>query len=1074
MRQSPSESVAWYNALTLDERRDVYHRLLKPSKENFPIDSKKGEGRLKKWRQQAPFQEDHTFSQRLSLDNLSEEEFKILLSIPAEHFSERLPSPPAWLDDLKNAFAWLKESQTISPGLLAKNPTAGFLYLVEPIVRYFDNLLQSDLEKLESPNPELTSDPVKISRMLIDSLVEKFTTIIEKTMILELNAARLDGKLQGTDSRERFYDFIEKLRDKDFALAIFREYPVLARFLIEYSRIWHRSSLEFYRHLCQDREAIVQKFSSNKDPGNVTEIRVGAGDSHRGGRTVNIVTFQSGLKLVYKPRTLSFDRHFQELLVWLNKKGAEPFFKTLDILDCSDHGWVEFVKFSSCLSPGEVECFYRRLGGYLAVLYALKATDFHYENLIASGQHPFLIDLESFFTPQAYVKEEGLSYDVASEMFDSVLMTSLLPRRLHLHQRDDGVDLSGMSQVKGKYTPIDVFSWEREGTDEMRGVFKRLPLKEGKNRPQLNGVEVNLFDYSDMFVQGFTDIYTLLVQHRQELLDENGILAKCADDEIRVIFRMTLTYNYLMNQGTHPDKLRDALEQERHLDGLWMGVPEEISIYRLIPGERRALWCRDIPLFTTKPSSYHLWWDQEKKIDNFFKKNGLTRVKEGLAELSPEDCQKQIWLIRASLAAMETENVRKPNYIIHESGKEVSKERLLTAAKAVGDRLEATALRQEGKANWIGLRATREDYYDLSPLGIDLYTGLPGQALFLAYLGAVTREDKYTHLAREALNTITSDLPLILPRIEEIGVFGGLGSIIYLYSHLGYLWDEPGLFTKAEALISGLMPLIDSDVNYDLVSGAAGCIAGLLVLYRCHPSQCVLSAAIQCGEHLIKNAKPMKQGLGWKTPYSPPLTGFSHGSAGIGWALLELSTLTGKKHFRETAQQALVYERLLFLPEIENWADRRHFVQEMEKQSSTRVSTVTWCHGAPGIGMSRLRMQQLLDDPEMEEEINVALKTTTASGFGMNHCLCHGDLGNLELFLQASLNLNQSEWNTKVNRLATGILDSIDKYGWICGVAAGTETPGLMTGITGIGYGCLRLAEPQQVPSVLLLEPPIQ
>ena len=36
------------------------------------------------------------------------------------------------------------------------------------------------------------------------------------------------------------------------------------------------------------------------------------------------------------------------------------------------------------------------------------------------------------------------------------------------------------------------------------------------------------------------------------------------------------------------------------------------------------------------------------------------------------------------------------------------------------------------------------------------------------------------------------------------------------------------------------------------------------------------------------------------------------------------------------------------------------------------------------------------------------------------------------------------------------------------------EHPGLMTGTSGIGMGLLRLAYPEVVPSVLLLEPPVQ
>jgi lantibiotic modifying enzyme len=95
-----------------------------------------------------------------------------------------------------------------------------------------------------------------------------------------------------------------------------------------------------------------------------------------------------------------------------------------------------------------------------------------------------------------------------------------------------------------------------------------------------------------------------------------------------------------------------------------------------------------------------------------------------------------------------------------------------------------------------------------------------------------------------------------------------------------------------------------------------------------------------------------------------------------------------------------------------------------------------------------------------------------ACGFGYNHSLCHGDLGNLELLLQASQTLNDPQWKTQVDRLAAIILESIEKHGWLCGVPLKVETPGLMNGLAGIGYGLLRLAEPTQVPSILVLESP--
>jgi lantibiotic modifying enzyme len=52
------------------------------------------------------------------------------------------------------------------------------------------------------------------------------------------------------------------------------------------------------------------------------------------------------------------------------------------------------------------------------------------------------------------------------------------------------------------------------------------------------------------------------------------------------------------------------------------------------------------------------------------------------------------------------------------------------------------------------------------------------------------------------------------------------------------------------------------------------------------------------------------------------------------------------------------------------------------------------------------------------------------------------------------------------------VLGSIERDGWRCGTRAGVLSPGLMNGLAGIGLGCLRLAEPERVPSVLVLDPP--
>ena len=107
-------------------------------------------------------------------------------------------------------------------------------------------------------------------------------------------------------------------------------------------------------------------------------------------------------------------------------------------------------------------------------------------------------------------------------------------------------------------------------------------------------------------------------------------------------------------------------------------------------------------------------------------------------------------------------------------------------------------------------------------------------------------------------------------------------------------------------------------------------------------------------------------------------------------------------------------------------------------ETPTRCMTA-WCHGAPGIGLARVRSLAHLDDATSRAEIATALATTLAEGFGRNHSLCHGDLGNLEFVLQAGQRLGDPRWRLEGDRLAALILESIDHQGRRCGVPRGIE-----------------------------------
>ena len=219
----------------------------------------------------------------------------------------------------------------------------------------------------------------------------------------------------------------------------------------------------------------------------------------------------------------------------------------------------------------------------------------------------------------------------------------------------------------------------------------------------------------------------------------------------------------------------------------------------------------------------------------------------------------------------------------------------------------------------------------------------------------------------------------------------------------------------------------------------------------------------------------MERGIGWLTPAPArrPPTGFSHGAAGIAWSLLKLYALSRAKRFYGAACAAIEYERSLFSPEQGNWLDQRDLGSFGRSSNNGQPKSINaWCYGAPGIGLARLDTLAQLNDAATQTEIEVALRTTLANGFGQNHSLCHGDLGNIELLAVAGERSNDAQLRAQVQRQTALILASIKQHGWLCGLPFGVESPGLMTGLAGIGYGLLRLAAPARVPSVLTLALP--
>jgi type 2 lantibiotic biosynthesis protein LanM len=1037
----------------------------------------RGRKRLAKWKAQPPFDSGEFFHQRLG--NLTESR---LLEILCDGSTSALPGqgePPGWATELTRA---LSESPAAGASLFAEQakerPQVLFLELIQPLVAKALDRLRDGVGKLALSE---RGTPEGFVRLCHAHLPSRLLEVLARTMTLELNVARVQGLLQGETSEERFASYIARLQQPVVRLEFFREYPVLGRLVMRALDDWVASSLELLQRWCSDFPTIRDALSPEADPGQLVSIDADFGDRHRGGRTVCILECSSGFKVVYKPKSMAVDSKYQQLLGWVNDHDFSAPYRQLKILDRGNYGWVEFVSPQTCSSREEVARYYERTGGHLALVYALAATDFHYENVLAVGEHPFLIDLEALFHSVGLESAHAQTGQAAERSFiESVLDSGLLPIPSWSGNEAGAADLSALGAETGRRLPGRAPSWKGKGTDEMQFVREAQVLESNSHCPSINGTAASPLDYFDEMERGFRQVYQLLENHRDEFLARGGMIESFADDEVRVVLRSSSQYGELLVEGTHPDVLRDALDRDRLFDRLWMDVQDRPLLARLIPLEIEDLWRGDIPLLTTRPRSRDLWASADRCIPGVLKESGLERVQQRFAQLDAEDLKRQLWFLRASLSTLAS--ARRPvaqSRSEEFAGPEVAFDRaqFLAASCAVGDRLLETALQGSREVSWIGLNLVHQKQWVLAPLGLDLYDGLPGIALFLAYLGSASGKSQYTAIARAALETVMRRVNSRQrgKSLGEIGVFVGWGGLIYLLAHLGMLWDEPALLNEAGELAELLPERIGKDKNLDIISGAAGSIMALLCLQSCQPRDRLVEIATQCGEHLLSCAAQMPHGLGWVPAFDSqaPLTGFSHGAAGISWALLELAERTCQERFRSAARGGIEYERSLFRPDTGNWPDLREPEASANSTGEKALPPmVAWCHGAPGIGLARLLCRRLQPDLKIDEEIEVALCTTVTKGFGHGHCLCHGDLGNLELLTEAGIAWPDASWARESNRLAASILQTINRDGWRCANPLAVQSPGLMTGLAGIGYGLLRCAEPLTVPSVLCLAPP--
>jgi len=1089
----------WSAALTLAERAQLARRGRRVSV--GPDAAPTSPRSIDRWRTQRPFDRPDFFARRLSIDALTESEFESLTASP--HAVVR-DDPPSWIATVERANEMAAEVDRLR-GSEHTGPVDGLELaraFVEPFVTVAMGRLFARARAVVHDYPSAPFDAETATRLFEASLWGQLASRALKVVILELNVARVEGTLSGATPEERCADFARQLRAGPTRDRVIAEYPVLARSLVSAAEYWEQAAAEFMEHLAADERLLRDTFFDGRELGALDALLSGAGDGHRHGRSVIVAHLSSGARVVYKPRPLDVDLHFAALIEWLNARGMSPLLRAVQTISIGGHGWSEFIANTPCASSEEVGRFYERFGAYLAVLHALEATDFHYENVIASGEHPSLIDLEALFHPRHDVElgtqePEWLGWRALQH---SVLRAGVLPYRIQASDESSSIDLSAVGGRGGQLSPTRFPVLTGAGTDGMRFAREHVRLPDTQNRPALGAEAVDPARYAERVAAGFTAAYRLLVRHRDELVAPEGPLHRFADDPIRVVLRPTRQYALILSESHHPDVLRDAIERDRLIDRLWVAIPARPDLERIVAFEHGDLVNGDVPLFTSRPRSRDLFTTHGDVVDGFFRRSGLESAIERIASMGEEDLLRQQWVVQASLVALvpgrhgDDERDRRDAAPVQFPGaRRVSapgamsrrpcapaETECLEAAHLVARRLVELALRDREHTCWLGLTLARDRDWVIQPIGADLYGGTLGVALFLTYVDEILPHEPSREIARAVVAQVVRRIESSIESLDgdaelpvgALGAFGTYGGAVYALSHIGALWNDSVLIRTADRLAAVLTPHVARDRHLDVINGVAGFTLAAAALHHVLPSGGALAAVRAGAEALACTAIAMPDGRAWTTSLASthPLTGISHGASGMALALGIAAALLRSHELADLAADAMRYERGTFERPRANWPDYR--VLDERNVPSAPSFMWAWCHGAPGIGLARLALLGPTASDDVRADLEHALRSTDAFGFGSNDSLCHGDLGNLELFVRARELGHHGAWERTLASESSRLVSRLRRGEWRCGIPGAVETPGLMMGLAGIGYGLLRLGATSRVPSVLSLERP--
>ncbi len=584
------------------------------------------------------------------------------------------------------------------------------------------------------------------------------------------------------------------------------------------------------------------------------------GDMHSGRQTVLVETENE--KYIFKPRDYKTEEAFTHFCSKIAEMGLCAFSRPAAVIEILENGHTQAVEENIITDDKGVSLYYKRAGMLLFFCYLFSSSDMHCENIIASGDMPVVIDLETLLSGRVSRAVKG--YNLSR----SVMCSHLICNFINAGGR--AVDVSGLS---GR-------------------------ISELANVPHTKNGRVFLWDRYREFLRGFTDAYNFTLLHKPEISSLINVFSKC---KFRQILRPTETYRKISDalKRVGEDKKRDtaytllsrAYKRDKDPDRLK-------AVADLLKFEVDSVIKGEIPLFYTLGDGLDIFAEDMQVLNNYLEMSPVNYAQKRLEELSAADLKRQSKIIELAVSASaplgEKNNVNINTDTL--AAGEISARAVINSAV---DMLPSV---------FCGLFTDRSGNVNFTSAGFSLYDGLVGIMCMLAAVYRKTGREAYQDVLMRCFDSFCAGVlnggSEILLTDSNASLENGIGGMISGLRHAFELTGDKCFFDAALTLIKRIR-LCDTEYSTDYLGGI-GALPVVLDKFKDHIDNGIFDRLYA----VFDGAQAQN-------------TGVAHGASGILLSFSAINTNILSNTLDKSMLSVVKWENSKYCEETGNWYDLR-------------------------------------------------------------------------------------------------------------------------------------------------------